>query len=535
MNSIKNIIITLALGLLATGAMARTLEIKMSQCPKPYVDNLRKMTASLRNTDELIIDFDKSGKYEFDGSLKLRCNTTIKGLSPASTKVIVKEGFAGGKSKMQDGSFIAVHGTSNNKVKVTIKDIGFELASHKGILWEDSPKHIVKIVDADGVLIDNIVTQTKNAVLTNLDLRQCSNVVVQNSEFENYNNCDDGGCLWSRGEQKNIIIRNNVFRKYGKDEVLGCWGGVYSKDFEIKNIIVENNEFYLDNKTGCNPLDVSNFITFSHAYGEGAKTHCVLDSIFFRDNKITLNAPIKRIIVIDLCKLAKLNQIEITGNEILCTPKSSSVNSFMNDVEVMAETFESVNIFLTDNHITTQNEIKGDSGHTFLSVRNANIKVANNTINNDYPQRLAWCHEGSMRLKLENNSVTNMYTTTLSSSKSIDNVWITAINNSLSGDTRIYCKNVKNLDLIYKNNVFNSTDYHFFLQEGAEQASITFEGNTVNAKSGKGIMFANYSKKPYNFTKLQVTNNTFRGLSRNAIEDSFKNARNKTINNNIYR
>ena len=170
-----------------------------------------------------------------------------------------------------------------------------------------------------------------------------------------------------------------------------------------------------------------------------------------------------------------------------------------------------------------------------MSVRNANLTVANNIIENDYPQRLIWCHEGSMRLNLENNSVTNVYTTTLSSSKTIDNVWITATNNSFSGDTRIYCRNVKNLDLIYKNNVFNSSDYHFFLQEGAEQASIIFEGNTVNAKTGKGAMFTNYSKKPYKFTKLQVSNNIFNGLTKKSVDDTFNNVKKRTIKGNIYR
>lgn len=521
--------------LLISNAQARTVEIKMSTCPKPYVENIRKMTASLGSADELILNFDKAGKYEFDGSLKFKCNTIIKGVSSQATKVIVNEGFVNGKSKMHDDTFFAVHGSSTKKVKAEVRDISFELAPHKGILWDKAPKHIVKICYGDGVLIDNVVTKSQNATLTHVDLRDCDNAVVSNCDFENYNNDTEGGCLWSRGEQRNIRVVNNVFRKYGKDEVFGCWGGVKDKDFEVKNIIVENNEFYLDNKMGIKPLALVNFLAFCHDYGEGAKTYCNLEDIFFKNNKIKINAPIKRIMVLTFCKFSTVNNLEISNNEILCTSKSSVANSFMNDFDVIAESLDNVNITIKDNSVRTQNEVTGNDGHTFLSVRNANLTVANNIIENDYPQRLIWCHEGSMRLNLENNSVTNVYTTTLSSSKTIDNVWITATNNSFSGDTRIYCRNVKNLDLIYKNNVFNSSDYHFFLQEGAEQASIIFEGNTVNAKTGKGAMFTNYSKKPYKFTKLQVSNNIFNGLTKKSVDDTFNNVKKRTIKGNIYR
>ena len=73
------------------------------------------------------------------------------------------------------------------------------------------------------------------------------------------------------------------------------------------------------------------------------------------------------------------------------------------------------------------------------------------------------------------------------------------------------------------------------MQEAADNTSITFEGNTINATTGKGVMFANYSKKPYYFKEIQVTNNTFIGLSRNVIDDSFKSVKNKKIKGNIYR
>ena len=498
----------------SASAMARTVEIKMSQCPKPYVDNLRTMTATLGNSDELILNFDKPGKYVFDGSLKFNCNTVIKGLGPNDTKVIVREGFNAGKSKMRDDTFFGVRGTTTHKVKAEVRDISFELASHKGILWEKAPKHIVKLSYCNGVVVDNIVSKTRDAVLTNLDLRNCSNVLVQNSEFENYNNCEDGGNLWSRGNQKNITVRNNVFRKYGKDEVFGCWGGVHDKDFEIKNVVVENNEFVLDNKTGSQLLELSVLISFSHAYGEGAKTYCTIDSIYFKNNRIRLNAPIKRVLKMEFSKFALVKNIEISNNEILNTSKSSSNNSFMNDFEVVAESFENTNVKVTGNYVRSQNEVLGD-GHTFLSVKNANIKMTDNIIESDYPFALLWCHGGKMKLDMLGNSVSNLKSLALlSSSGSNDYVHISAKNNEFSGDTRIACRNVKIMDLNINNNVFNSSNYHFFLLEAAEQSSVVFEGNTVNSSSGNGTFYANYSKKDFKFTNVKIEGNTFNGLKK---------------------
>lgn len=539
MKFFRYIIAFVVISLLVCNAQARMVEIKMSQCPKPYVENLRKMTSSLGANDELILNFDKAGKYEFDGSLKFRCNTTIKGVGSQSTKIVVKEGFADSKSKMTDDTFFAVHGSSNRNVKVEIRDISFELASHKGTLWESAPKHIVKICYGDGVVVDNIVTKSQNATLTHVDLRDCGNVVVSNCEFENYNNSAEGGCLWTRGKQHNIHVFNNIFRKYGKDEVFGCWGGVHETDFEIKNIIVENNEFYLDNKTGSKLLDVHNFIAFNHTYNEKAQTYCTLDSIIFKNNKIIINAPLNRILMTAFCKYAIVKNLEISYNEIVCTSKCSRKNSFMNDIDIISELSDKINVTIDNNYLTTKGEILSsdkNSGHTFLSCQNANISVSNNIIENDYPQRFVWCHEGSLRLNLDNNSVTNLYTSaTLSSSKTIDYVSITASNNIFSGDTRIYCRNVKAMDLVYKNNVFNSSNYHFFLHDAANQTSIDFDGNVVNAQTGKGVLYANYSNKDYKFSKATITNNTFNGLNKKSIEGSLKQLKKLTLRGNIYR
>ena len=544
MRNILRIISLIAIALLAGNAQARTVEIKMSQCPKPYVDNLRKMTESLRGSDELILNFDKPGKYEFDGSIKFRCNTVIKGISPEATKVIVREGFASGKSKMQDDVFFAIHGSTTKKVKAEIRDISFELASHNGILWENAAKHIVKIWHGDGIIVDNIVSKTRDAANTNLDLRECSNVLVQNSEFENYNNCNMGGNLWSRGKQNNIVVKNNVFRKYGNDEVLAFWGGRsgINDDSEMKDIVVKDNQFYYGNKAKSKKdIKVSVFICFYHFQEDvfRIKNRCYVDNIVFKNNSITIDDVIYRDISFNFDSLASVGNIEISNNSITNTRKSSSDSNYMNDITLVACGNIQSPVIIKNNTVNNHGEVLcngKNSGYTFLSLKGVDVNLNGNVVNSDYGVGLLWCHAGLMNITMQNNTATGLYKTgILGSSEGTSKINIIANANTLDGDTRLYCENLDELTLNFTNNTFNSSASHFFLQEGAPKTWVVFDGNTINALKGKGIMFANYSNKPYNFTKIQVTNNTFRGLSKNAIENPFKSARNKTINNNIYR
>lgn len=527
----------------ASSAVARTLEIKMSQCPKPYVDNLREMTSNLGHTDELILNFDKAGKYEFDGSLKFRCNTTIKGVNSETTRVIVKEGYANGKSKMLDDTFFAVHGTSDNKVKVVVRDIRFELASHKGTLWENAPKHIVKVCDGGGVTVDNVTFWSTDAVITHVDLRECCDVVVENCTFENYNNCEAGGCLWSRGKQENIVVRNNVFSKYGKDEALAFWGGNNHKASDtshMRDITVDNNEFYFGNKIKSKKDWVMTvLICFYHFADNHTKEKCVVENLSFINNKITIDAPTIRNIWFNFDALATVSGIEISNNIINNTSKVSGKSNYLSDISISTAHNTDSPIVVNKNKVKTSGQVLCDgknSGYTFLSMENANVNIDNNVVNSDYGVRLIWCRGSNNNITMTNNQAFGLdKTAVLSANKSNGSVSLSSFSNNLNGDTRIYCNNIKNLALVFKNNVINSTDYHFFLQEAAEQTSITFEDNVVNAKKGKGSIYANYSGVNYNFNNVTISNNTFNGLKKADISEPFNKVKKLKMNNNIYR
>ncbi len=539
-NVTKIFMIVAALALTFNCVEARTIEIKMSQCPKPLLENVRKIVSQASTNDEVVLNFDKAGTYEIDGSIKIPCNAKIIGIDSKSTKVVVKEGFSNGKSKMIDDTFFKIVGNSSHKVRTEVRDISFVLASHKGTLWQTVPKHIVKVNYGDGITVDNVSFYSTDAVITHLDLRQCSNVIVENCLFENYNNCREGGCLWSRGNQRNIVVRNNVFRKYGNDEALGFWGGNEPYNVEMKNILVDNNKFYYENKTKCKTkFPVNVLIAFCHYETQNTKYECYLDSIMVRNNYIEMKEEVIRDIKLILDKLAKVGYIEISNNNINNTSRCSSNGSYMMDFEIRCAEQITTPIIIKDNHVKSECEILWDgknSGYSFVWVSSSYLKISNNIIESEYPIALINCKGGEIKVNLDNNNVSKLCNTAIvSSSTKITKATIHASNNTFTGDTRIYCRNVNSIDFDFRNNVFNSSDYHFFMQESAPTGAVVFNGNTVNALQGKGTMLANYTGSSYKFTQLQVSNNIFNGLSKKEIEDSFKNSDKKTINNNIYR
>ena len=71
------IILLLSLGLLPLAVSARTIEVKLSQCRKPLLESVRSRVESATPNDVVILNFDKAGKYEFDGSLSIKCNTNF--------------------------------------------------------------------------------------------------------------------------------------------------------------------------------------------------------------------------------------------------------------------------------------------------------------------------------------------------------------------------------------------------------------------------------------------------------------------------
>ena len=309
----------------------------------------------------------------------------------------------------------------------------------------------------------------------------------------------------------------------------------------IKNITVDGNEFFYENIKKCKKnISIDVLITFAHYGDERVKHKCVVDNIVFINNTITNNAQTKRNLLLNFDDLATLGKIEVNKNTIKNNSRCQVYDGYLTDITISTGAKNKGEINISDNSVYNEAEILWDgkhSGYTFLGVKNGNVRVSNNYVQSDYPVAFVWGHGGNILLNMNNNTASLLYNTAiLNNATKLEKVVINADSNEFSGDTRIYCNNIDELELNFTNNTFNSSNDHFFIQEGAPKTSVVFDGNTINSLSGKGIMFANYSGKPYKFTKLQVTNNIFNGITKKSIGDSFnKNVTNKIIQNNIYR
>jgi hypothetical protein len=117
-------------------------------------------------------------------------------------------------------------------------------------------------------------------------------------------------------------------------------------------------------------------------------------------------------------------------------------------------------------------------------------------------------------------------------------VTINADSNVFTGDTRIYCRNVKTVDLNFVGNTFNSTTSNFFLQEFAQQGSLVFDGNMVNTPGNGQLMthWDNNDKAARRFNKLQVRNNVFTGVDgERTLLQPITNVRSRSVAGNVYR
>lgn len=529
------------LALVSFIASARTVEIKMSQCPKPLAVSINNVTKSLGVSDTVILNFDKKGNYEFDRTVRARCNVVMKGLGEKKTKIVLTEGVDS-KGKMlfsNDCYFYYEYPKNGNLGWVSIHDLAVEMTKHSKLWWNGKTMHLFKITHANKVDVTRTKTSLHNAVITNFDLRSCSNVTVENNEIINYNYSEGGGCVWSRDNQRNVVIRNNVFRKYGKDEVIAAWGTEKTGSYVIENLDISNNTIYYGNYQGGSTSNSATMLmSLCHFRGDYVHdSHFKISNVNVAGNNIYLDYSMRFMMLIKFDDLVTHSNIKLCGNTI---HKSRDCTKSMTReiVDFMVEDGSAGNnsILIKDNTSTCAH-IDHDkhtlNSNVFISMTQGKVEATGNELDCENRGQFFYISDKDATLTMNDNQATGLYV--LGTVKGCNSAAINAHGNELSGDTRIYCNNAKALDLNFTGNTFNSSNYHFFLQEAALNTSLTFEDNTINALEGKGTIYANYTGKAYNFKKVSVTGNVFKGVARKDVENTLVKASNKRINNNVYR
>ena len=190
-----------------------------------------------------------------------------------------------------DDAVIRILSEKNVGLEVNISDVLFKSDISRAAVINGSSFNSVlnssqfvwlKVANANSVKMVNVTSELRYLRMSNVLLRRCDNISIQNCEFINYscrNQCSN--LMISQG-CRNVEIANNVFRKFGNDECLwfGPTNGLgqlwtdtagsvyYDKDdtelddrtCPVENVLVANNLFYYTNYDGTTkltPIDIS--------------------------------------------------------------------------------------------------------------------------------------------------------------------------------------------------------------------------------------------------------------------------------------
>ena len=531
---------------------ARTFTVNVDDVRGDLTLELRKMCAKAGYDDTVELYFG-SGTYTIDGTIVFKSNVVIKGEGRDNTTIILDNGRnRNGQKAFTDDTYFKIHGVLKHPVTFAMSDLTIRLKEHKGVWWENQVCHAVKIYHANRVDIHDVESYMQNAIITNFDLRVCSNVNVTDCIISNYNNCSAGGCLWIRGEMHNINIKNNKFYKYGKDETLGIYDRVVdTSDKNIRgkavrtDIFVENNEFhYGDYKGKGNPKNPeSNCDMLFSLMTDHKKSAdcCTTRNFHMRGNKFYINDVTTRCMYIGFDPADEHEDIYIENNEIINGDVGRDYRYYHKDIEVhdLSSCGDPIHIFgntIRNKALVLNNS--GETGYMFLQTRGGVVHVTGNKILNEvtrdnfsgkpYGMQLIWCQVEGGDVTLTDNVCKGLsFIALVGGGDGTPLFSLKARNNYFEGDTRIYSHKIKQMNLDFTGNTFKSNGKNFFLQEFASRGTVVFNLNHVTVSTGDGQFMTHWGKNSthdYRFDRLEVKNNIFRGVKNE--REMFKNVTN---------
>lgn len=544
-------IIVLSLSTLVSHATTRTINV--SQLTGNLVAALRTQVEGLNYTDKVILNFDKAGTYQMNGSVDFPCSVDIKG--QGASKTIVEFGIGEdheGFQWMQGDTFFQMSGTAQNPIQVNIHDISFRLKPHRGLWWvleKDNPleksqeKLAVKIIHANKVNIERVNSIMQNAMITNFDLRVCSNITIKDCEITNFNNCLTGGNLWIRGEVRNVHIAFNKFYKYGNDEMIAFFGkdiDAYTHETRSlcpkENIVIENNYLCYG---GYNEPDKNEdffchvLLAFFTNENETNAT-CNYRNFSFKDNKIDILEPMRINFKLSFNDGDCYSNMRVTGNMIHNKCSRIEPKRYMQDFDIVGPLQAGEPVIIARNSTINDYPVIapwGGTAYFHLFVDGAQVLYQDNVLNDNTSSygdiktgcRFLWASKRGGMLSLKKNELKGLYMlASLASGDGIGPITLNATSNTFAGDTRIYCDNVEKLDLNFTGNMFCSSNSNFFLQEAAQENTLVFWGNTVIAPQGSLLMqhWTNVPIQSMKFNHLEVIGNIFHGVEAQSLLDN---------------
>lgn len=543
---LKYMCLVMLIGMTAVTGQARVINIDVSKIKGDLTQELRAIGDRVAISDTVVLDFGK-GTYTIDGTIQYRCNAIIRGQGCDKTTLIFDNGHdRSGFKAFKDDSFINILGRKDHTISVSISDMSFKLKDHKGIWWQDSERFAIKIYHASRVDIHNVDSYMANANITNFDLRVCSNVSVTDCNITNFNNSKVGGCLWLRGEMHNVQVKSNKFYKYGNDETLAVFDRLVDNTRNYirgkatrTDIFIEGNEFYYGGYKGkdkdesaFNEMMVS--LITDHKKSDDP---CITRNFHLDGNTFYINDKCTRSIYISFDPADIHSDIYVNGNTIINSALNKDEKYYRQDIEVNDLSHGQDTIYIANNTVKNSNPVMNkynSNGYSFLLMQGGNVCLEGNKIvSTDKIDRstgkstgvqLVWAGAKGGIVTMRDNVIKGLkYISTVGAGSGTPSFTLNATNNYFSGDTRIYCDKITQLNLNFTNNTFDSNNANFFLQEFASKGTLVFNNNVVTVSEGGGRLMTHWNKnslKSMRFDRLEVKNNTFKGINTEA--DLFK-------------
>lgn len=553
--------LVLLASMIAMVGQARTVTVNADGVRKDLTQYLRQVGETNNYKDTVVLNFGK-GTYTIDGSVIFHSHLVIRGKGVQQTTVIFNKGNdKTGFKAFTDDCFFDVFGTLAHPLSADITDISFRLQDHKGIWWAGSSNYLFKIRHCNRVNITRVNSYIQDAISTNFNLHVCSNVTITDCDITNFNNSDGGGCLWLRGEMHNVNIKRNKITKYGKDEALAVFDRLVDNSKKYvrgkanrTDIFIEDNEFVYGgykSKTK-DPASVCDMVLSLFTDQRASADRCLTSNFHLRGNKFYINDICTRCMYIGFDPADDHKDIYIENNEIIHNPLDRNDPFYYCDIEIHDLSASTDVIHIDGNTVRNDYAIVnkfGTTGFAFVVMRGGRVSIADNKIVNNVTRIPQTGKSYGIELVWRKSDGANSFVTlTGNVCKGLDCVahvgaWdeceqfsLSANNNYFSGNTRVTCAQVKQLDLDFTGNTFNSQNEAFFLEGFADKGTVVFNNNEVTVNKGSGqFLTRKNGKAGGRFDKLEIKSNVFKGVkSENDMLKNVTNVSKRKVNSNRY-
>lgn len=528
--------------------MAYGRNVKLNVNNNLSLDDALTQAAKYGTTDKVTISINPQYAQTIKKKhLQLRCSLTLKS-STQKQAVVYFDKQAIAQSQSWGDAYISIEGNGpDDRLSVNVSHIDFmPIGSKPGEKFTPSSatdfnggNYTLKIYFASKVNIDHVNSTLINGFATNLDLRECNNINITYCNFTNYNGLQPGnreGAIMSiRGNIRGLRIENNVFHKYGNDEIIHLFGSnlpepAYSaavaaraSDTIIReNITIRNNSFiYGAPFEATPPKRMINDTLISIM----ANTATDWKNIEICNNTFNANECIRRVFTFyDIFNRGSVENFRIHDNLITHNYQADSeqeywASDFYFNTSSAPEQFNGV-IEIDSNKIVAAETLgRTYMGHIFLYLNGTSVKASRNNINAtsfSLADRYSGQPDGLIPFLIEkNDSRLAMSDNLLSGAGMAGNIKnVASASLTLTGNNfqlkncALHFLSVKACELNLTDNLFATESTPLLLDGFAATGSITITGNEFHLPSISSAQL-NSGIAASTLTSLVVTDNRF--------------------------